>query len=203
MNKAWSQTRIRILKKEWWFWIMFKFIWKFILMVLALWTNWRCFWSYLLNIIVIMVEFEAKTKFTSPYTINETFLKLTITYAHVLKKTLPIPCEKRKTLSKGKRLWFVPWTIRNSYICFTKPCTYTTTTTIHVTTYCTSQVTNFAMESQCMNIKWTWKVRITIISIFNEHENYHNGDHHHLDFASKLQLMTLIYFPMWLHLNHA
>jgi hypothetical protein len=51
-----------------------------------------------------MVEFEAKTKFTSPYTINETFLKLTITYAHVLKKTLPIPCEKRKTLSKGKRL---------------------------------------------------------------------------------------------------
>jgi hypothetical protein len=121
----------------------------------------------------------------------------------VLKKTLPIPCEERKTLSKGKRLWFVPWTIRNSYICFTKPCTYTTTTTIHVTTYCTSQVTNFAMESQCMNIKWTWKVRITIISIFNEHEDYQNGDHHHLDFALKLQLMTLIYFPMWLHLNHA
>ncbi len=147
MNKAWSQTRIRILKKEWWFWIMFKSIWKFILMVLALWTNWRCSWYYLSNIIMIMVEFEAKTKFTSPYTINETFFKRMITCAQVLKKNLPIPCEERKTLSKGKRLWFVPWTIRNSYICFTKPCIYTTTTTIHVTTYCTSQVTNFSMES--------------------------------------------------------
>jgi hypothetical protein len=147
LNKAWSQTRIRILKKEWWFWIMFKSIWKFILMVLALWTNWRCSWYYLSNIIMIMVEFEAKTKFTSPYTINETFFKRMITCAQVLKKNLPIPCEERKTLSKGKRLWFVPWTIRNSYICFTKPCIYTTTTTIHVTTYCTSQVTNFSMES--------------------------------------------------------
>jgi hypothetical protein len=114
---------------------------------LGLWTNWRCSWYYLSNIIMIMVEFEAKTKFTSPYTINETFFKRMITCAQVLKKNLPIPCEERKTLSKGKRLWFVPWTIRNSYICFTKPCIYTTTTTIHVTTYCTSQVTNFSMES--------------------------------------------------------
>jgi len=172
-------------------------------MVLALWTNWRCSWSYLLNIIMIMVEFEAKTKFTSPYTINETFFKRTITCAQMLKKNIPIPCEERKTLSKGKMLWFVPWTIRNSYICFTKPCTYTTTTTIHVTTYYTSQVINFSMEAQCMNIKWTWKIKITIISIFNEHEDYHNGNYHHLDFASKLQLTTLIYFPMWLHLSHA
>jgi hypothetical protein len=37
----------------------------------------------------------------------------------------------------------VPSTIRSSYICFTKPCTCTTTTTIHVTTCHTSQVNKF------------------------------------------------------------
>jgi hypothetical protein len=60
-------------------------------------------------------------------------------------------------MKKGKKIPKeennVPSTIRSFYICFTKPCACTTTTTIHVTTCHTSQVTNFTMESHSMNIR--------------------------------------------------
>jgi len=139
-------------------------------MVKALWTNLRFFWAYLSSIKVIMIELEAKINFTSLNTINETFFKKIIACT-LLKTNLPIPYEKRKKISKGRNN--VPSIVRSFYICFTKPCTCTTTTTIHVTTCHTSQVTNFTMESHSMYIKWAWKAKISTISTFNEHEDYH------------------------------
>jgi hypothetical protein len=49
-----------------------------------------------------MIELEAKINFTSLNTINETFFKKIIACT-LLKTNLPIPYEKRKKISKGRK----------------------------------------------------------------------------------------------------
>jgi hypothetical protein len=53
-----------------------------------------------------MVEFEAKTIFTSPYTINEKFFKRTITYAQVLKKSTNSLLGKENSFQREKAMIF-------------------------------------------------------------------------------------------------
>ncbi len=141
--------------------------------------------------------------FTSLYKVNGTFFRGIMVSTFITNISTNYLLVEENSFQRERKMIsysFVLSTTKSSYFLFIEPWTCMTMTSIQLTSCWILRITNFVIKWWCINMSWTGKIKISIISVLDELTLITWGlfPCSYFDLTPQLKLMTFMHFPTWI-----